>query len=118
MTNRDIVTAWVHGYRKAWESNDPVDIRAIFTEDAIYAHRPHDPHPAVGIEAIVADWLENADGPGTTQFAWHIVAVDGDAAVLQCLVTYPDTVYDNLWVVRFAEDGRASEYTDWWVTRS
>ena len=118
MTNRDIVTAWVEGYRKAWESNDPADIRAIFTEDAIYAGRPRDPKQAIGLEAIVANWLEDADEPGTTQFDWHIVAVEGDTAVVQCVVTYPDTVYDNLWVVRLAEDGRASEYTDWWVARS
>lgn len=117
MTNRDVASAWVEGYRRAWESNDPADIRAIFTEDAIYHGSPHDPSPGIGIEAIVANWLEGRDEPGTTTFEWEVVAVDGDIAVVRGVSTYPDTVYDNLWVVRIADDGRASEFTDWWVAR-
>lgn len=118
MTNRDIAKAWVEGYRKAWESNDPADIRAIFTEDAIYNGSAHDESPAVGIEAIVTAWLDGLDEPGTTTFEWEILAVDGDLAIVRGTSTYPDTVFDNLWLVRIAEDGRASEFTDWWVERS
>ena len=32
----DRIAAWVDSYRRAWESNDPADIRAVFTEDALY----------------------------------------------------------------------------------
>ena len=30
----DAITNWIDLYRRAWESNEPDDIRALFTEDA------------------------------------------------------------------------------------
>ncbi|MCU1439820.1 MAG: hypothetical protein JWP85_817 [Rhodoglobus sp.] len=117
----DAVKSWVEGYRKAWESNDPDDIRAIFTEDAVYRGTPADPQPWVGHDAIVEGWLEHQDAPGSTTFEWHPVAAQDDVAVVQCVSGYPDGpkggIYDNLWVIRFAPDGRATEFTDWFIAR-
>ena len=77
--------------------------------------------PWVGHEAIVAGWLEHADPPGTTSFTWHPVAVDGDVAVLRGVTVYPEGpkggTYDNLWVLGFAPDGRATSFSDWWIPR-
>ena len=115
------VTWWIDGYRRAWESNEPDEIRALFTDEAIYRNRPDDPSPAVGADAIVAHWLEEADPPGSTTFEWSVVAEQDDAVVVQCVTGYPSGpkqgIYDNLWVIRFAEDGRAREFTDWWLPR-
>ena len=52
---------WVAKYRKAWESNDPADIAALWTEDAAWYRRP-DEEPVLGRDAIVQAWpksLEN-----------------------------------------------------------
>ncbi|MBX3098018.1 MAG: nuclear transport factor 2 family protein [Salinibacterium sp.] len=118
-TSPDVAT-WVALYRKAWESNLPDDIRAPFTEDAVYRGHPSDAGWA-GHEAIVSGWLASQDAPGTTTFEWHPVAIDGDTAVVRCVTVYPEGAkggtYDNLWVIRFAEDGRATEYTDWYIAR-
>ena len=46
----DIVQAWLDNYRTAWASNEPDDIRALFTEGATYAGGPFDPEPWVGRE--------------------------------------------------------------------
>lgn len=111
---------WVTAYRRAWETNAIDDIRAAFTEDAIYRMSPS-AEPWVGIEAIIAGWLEHQDPPGSTGFESAIVAVDGDVAVVRCVTTYPEGpkggIYDNLWVIRLAPDGRATEFTDFWVPR-
>ena len=116
----DAVTTWVEGYRRAWESNQPDDIRAIFTEDASYYGGPHE-EPWVGHPAIVAGWLDHQDPPGSTTFEWHPVAVEGNVAVVQCVSGYGDGpkggTYDNLWVIRLADDGRATEFTDWYIAR-
>ena len=116
-----VVTSWIDGYRKAWESNSADDIRAIFTEDAVYRSGPSDEPGSVGHPAIVAGWLEEQDPPGSTTFEWHPVAIDGNVAVVRCVTTYPggpkEGVYDNLWVIRLEADGRASEFTDWWIGR-
>lgn len=114
------IETWVAGYRRAWESNDIDDIRAIFTEDALYRGAPSI-EPWAGIDAIIAGWLEHQDPAGSTTFEWKPVAVEGDVAVVQCVTGYPEGpkggVYDNIWVVRLAPDGRASEFTDWYIPR-
>lgn len=116
----DAVSKWVEGYRTAWESNQADDIRAIFTEDAAYRGGPNE-EAWVGHAAIVSGWLEHQDPPGSTTFEWHPVAVEGDVAVVQCVTGYPEGpkggTYDNLWVIRLAPDGRASEFTDWYIGR-
>jgi ketosteroid isomerase-like protein len=121
MTDRTAAEAWVAAYRTAWESNDEFDIRALFTEDAVYRADPASSPPARGIAEILDGWKENADEPGSTRFEYAVLAVDGDLAVIRCISTYtdydPPRVYDNLFVVRLAEDGRAHEFTDWWIER-
>ena len=116
----DRVEQWVTGYRRAWESNDPDDVRALFTEDAEYRMTPSS-EPLLGHDAIVAGWLEHQDPPGSTEWSWEPVAEDGDTAVVRCLTVYPDGAkrgtYDNLWVLRFGVDGRVRSFTDWWIAR-
>ena len=63
---------WVAGYVAAWESNDPEQIGALFTDDAVYLTAP-DVEPRRGRDAIVAGWLEDLDEPGTWSFDWKIL---------------------------------------------
>jgi ketosteroid isomerase-like protein len=113
------VSKWAQMYRTAWESNDPDDIRAAFTEDAVYRDGPSNPTPWIGHDGIVAGWLDAQDAPDDVEFTWETLALEGDVAVLRCVSDYVKSgrVYDNLWVVRLAPDGRAREYTDWFVLR-
>lgn len=114
------ISDWVELYRRAWETNDPADIRAVFTDDAVY-HMSPSATPWVGIEAIIQGWLEHQDDPGSTTFEWQPVATEGHTSVVRCVTGYPEGekvgTYDNLWVVRIAADGRATEFTDWWIER-
>ena len=73
---------WVAGYVAAWESNDPEQIGALFTDDAVYLTAP-DVEPRRGREAIVAGWLEDLDEPGTWSFDWKIVDEHDDFVVVQ-----------------------------------
>jgi ketosteroid isomerase-like protein len=113
-----IVTAWVQAYRKAWETNEPDDIRSLFTEDAEYLTEPY-AEPWRGHEGIVASWLEDKDEPGETSFTWELVAVEGDTGVIRAVTPYQGrATYHNLWIIRFAEDGRASRFTEWWMAEN
>lgn len=114
MTNLDAVTAWVSGYRKAWESNDPDDVRRLFADDAAYFTEPY-AKPRVGREAIVAGWLADPDEPGTTAFSWHPLIVTDEIAVLEATTTYPDRVFRNLWVLRLDHTGKARQFTEWYM---
>ncbi|PJJ55720.1 nuclear transport factor 2 family protein [Compostimonas suwonensis] len=114
----DPVAEWIAGYRRAWQSNDPADIRALFTEDADYRTDPW-VEPWHGHAQIVSGWLERRDEPGTTTFEWTPLAVTDAVAVVQGVTVYSNAPnYSNLWVIRLAEDGRAREFTEWWMNQS
>jgi ketosteroid isomerase-like protein len=106
---------WMAGYRRAWESNDPDDIRALFTEDAEYYTEPF-AEPWRGQDAIVEGWLEAKDDPGDTTFEWAPLVVTPELSAVQATTVYiAERTYSNLWVIRFAPDGRAREFTEWWM---
>ncbi|WP_353808690.1 nuclear transport factor 2 family protein [Agromyces sp. SYSU T00194] len=111
----DAVTRWVERYRRAWISNDPGDIRSLFTEHAEYTSTPGT-EPYRGHEEIVSWWLENADGPDETTFTWEPLLVGDTRAVIEGRTVYLGaTAYRNLWVIDLAPDGRATAFTEWWV---
>src|SRR4051812_7195223 len=115
MTASDELTAWLDRYRTAWTSNEPDDIRALFTEDAEYRYHPWD-EPLTGHEAIVAGWLDSKDEPGDWTFEWEPVAEQGRIGVVEGRTVYRNgPSYRNLWVVELAEDGRAARFTEWYM---
>ncbi len=117
MTND--VNSWMDKYERVWTSNEPDDVRALFTEDAVYYDKPNTDKPWNGHEEIVKAWADAGDKPEDWTFEWNLLGQDGDTAFVQGLTTYlnGDPTYDNLWVIRFAEDGRAREFTEWYMAR-
>jgi SnoaL-like domain len=114
----DKLTRWMEGYLRAWSSNAPDDIRAIFTEDARYLNDPWG-DPVQGHDAIVEDWTTRGDEQGTWEFSWSPVAVTDDVAVVQGETRYASgTNYSNLWIIRLDPDGRAREFTEYWMDQS
>jgi ketosteroid isomerase-like protein len=106
---------WIAGYRRAWESNDPTDIRSLFTEDAEYRTEPYAPAWR-GQDAIIEGWLEAQDEPGETTFEWKPVVVTDGVAIVEATTVYrAGRTYSNLWVIRLTNDGRASSFTEWWM---
>ena len=115
MTDSTTVSTWIDGYRRAWDSNAPADIRALFTENAEYRTAPF-VDPRVGQDAIVAGWIEDQDQPEDYEFSWKPAGLDGDTAFVEGDTRYSDgRRYANLWVIRFAADGRADSYTEWYM---
>ncbi len=122
--DRALAERWLAGYLRAWASNDPTDIAALFTGDATYQPAPWSA-PWHGRDAIVAEWTARRDEPGTWTFTGELIALDGDLAAFRGTTVYapgPDepsgATYANLWLVRLADDGQARSFEEWWVTRS
>ncbi|MNL36530.1 SnoaL-like domain protein [compost metagenome] len=127
MTDRNTTEAaarrWVAAYEKAWKTNEPDDIRALFTEDAVYFTEPWG-EPWAGADAIVAGWLEARDEPGTYAFEWEIAGVDGERVFVDARTDYAAAqeqpegrVYRNLWVIDLDADGRARAFTEWYMKK-
>ena len=67
----------------------------------------------------MSEWLARKDEPEEYTFRWEILAVDGALGFVRGWTDYPNhdppRRYGNLWVVRLDDDGRAAEYTEWYV---
>src|ERR1700754_4958054 len=116
MVDRARFEEWIAADERAWRAEGTAGLRGLFTEDATYLHGPYKP-PVVGLADIAADWDAERDGPDEAfTMASEIVAVDGDTGVARVLVRYGDPApqeYVDLWVVRFAADGRCAAFEEW-----
>jgi ketosteroid isomerase-like protein len=111
--NAEEVMRWVAEYERAWRDGDLAAVEQLFTEDAHYRPSPYE-ESEVGHEAIKAFWLDD-EGTEFTVSA-EPVAVEGHSAVVRVEVHYGDPVhqeYRDLWVLRFADDGRVEDYEEW-----
>ena len=129
--DRSGAQAWLDSYVAAWLSYDGDDIGALFTEDVAYRYHPFD-DPIVGRKAVVASWLGESDSdgastrdaPGTYSARYTPVAVDGDVVVATGTSSYseqPDgpivRIYHNCFVMRFDNEGRCREFTEYYLRR-
>ena len=106
--------AWLDAYVEAWRTYDPESVGALFTDDVAYAYTPVD-EPVRGRDAIVADWLKDRDEPGSWQASYRPLVVEGDRAIAVGRTTYADgRTFENLYVLRFADDRRCAELTEWY----
>ena len=111
--NRDDVMGWVREYERAWRSDDAGAVRGLFTDAASYRASPYEP-PAVGHDAIEAFWLDDAGR--TFSMDADVVAVDAEVAVVRVDVVYrtpKEQEYRDLWLLRFASDGRVADFEEW-----
>lgn len=109
---------FLNGYLEAWRTNEVDSVRALFAPDAIYRSGVRDLEPTTGVDAIVAHWLEERDEPGTWSYTGGVELQTEKAAVIRGVTTYTEGpksgTYENVWLVRFDDEGRASEFQDWW----
>jgi hypothetical protein len=116
MGTREQTAEWVSAYEKAWRSPGTGALEALFTADATYSQGPYR-EPVSGLPAIADMWEGERDGPDEAfTMTSEIVAADGDTGVVRVLVRYGDPVhqeYKDLWVIRFAGDGRCRAFEEW-----
>ncbi|HEY7846607.1 MAG TPA: nuclear transport factor 2 family protein [Candidatus Limnocylindria bacterium] len=117
--DRDYLRDWLDRYVAAWRANEPEPIRALFTDDVRYRYQPYGDSATVrGLDALVDNWLENPDPPDSWEAEYRPYAVDGDNAVATGWSRYlaadskPERTFRNVFLMRFAPDGRCAEFTD------
>src|SRR4051812_23452458 len=112
---------WLDRYVAAWKSYDPQQIGDLFSEDVEYRYGPKD-EPVRGRESVVTDWTDNKDDPGTYDAHYEPLAIDGDNHVARGWSRYFEAdgstlkdEYFNIYACRFDDQGRCSEFTEWWM---
>jgi hypothetical protein len=124
MTKSDL-QSWLDRYILAWRANTAMAIEELFTEDATYRWHPYDEgdEMVTGRDGIVAAWLEEPDDPSAWEAIYQAWAVDGDRGVGIGTSRYlttgdePERTYHNCFLMRFADDGRCSEFTEYFMLR-
>jgi ketosteroid isomerase-like protein len=123
------VAKWLDEYVAAWQTYDAAGIGSLFSEDAVYRFHPWDDgDDAVrGREAIVSNWLDEPDAPGTWSAEYAPWLVDGDRAVATGVTRYlaeegvdgeqVEREYHNVFLLRFDADGRCAEFTELYMSR-
>jgi hypothetical protein len=110
--DRDDVMRWVGEYERAWRDGELDALDALFTEDLAYRVSPYE--ESMTLAALKDVWCDDEDEVFAAN-AWPI-AVDGRDAVVRVDVSYGDPVrqeYRDVWLLRFAEDGRVDDFEEW-----
>ena len=125
---------WLDRYVTAWLTYEADLIGDLFSEDVAYRYHPYD-EPVTGRDAVVASWLGDdrptrprpaATRAGTFDASYAPVAVDGDVVVATGTSSYRDvpgrtggqTVFHNCFVMRFDDDGRCREFTEFYMRQA
>jgi ketosteroid isomerase-like protein len=130
MTHEEL-QSWLDRYVEAWRTYDREQVTALFSDDVTYRYHPYD-EPISGREEVVKSWLgegesddaSDLDEPGTWEATYEPFAIDGDRAVATGQSSYRDEpgaeitkTYFNCFVMRFDDEGRCSEFTEWFMLR-
>jgi ketosteroid isomerase-like protein len=121
--DRQQVAGWIAGYERAWRAPATDALGELFSEDATYLQAPYE-EPVTGLAAIARMWEAEREGPDEVfRMTSEILAVDGEVAVARIEVWYGDPVrqqYRDLWIMRFAADGRCRAFEEWpfWPSQS
>jgi ketosteroid isomerase-like protein len=114
--DRERLRAWVAAYERAWRTPGTDVLEDLFTADATYRQAPY-MEPVTGLPAIARMWEAERVGPDEIfRMTSEPVAVDGDTGVVRVEVSYGEPVrqeYRDLWIIRFAEDGRCRAFEEW-----
>jgi ketosteroid isomerase-like protein len=112
---------WLDRYVEAWKTYDRDKVAALFADDVEYRYHPQD-EPVRGRDAVVNNWLENRDDPGTYDAEYHPLAIDGETHVANGWSRYFEAPggamrdeYWNIYVCTFNASGECTSFTEYWI---
>jgi hypothetical protein len=114
--DRTTVGQWVAAYERLWRTPGTELLAELFVPEASYLPSPW-AEPVEGLPAIGRFWdAERRGADEEFTMSSEVVAVDGGTAVVRVFVSYGaagSRPWRDLWVLRFAADGRCSWFEEW-----
>ena len=114
--DRTAVEKWVADYERIWRTPGTGLLAELFEPAASYLPSPW-AQPLEGLEAIARFWEAERVSPDEEfTMSSEVVMVDADRAVVRVMVGYgaqAQRPWRDLWLLRFAEDGRCSSFEEW-----
>ena len=114
-------SAWLDGYKAAWELRDPERAAALFTENAAYRETPFDP-PFEGRAAIRDYWAKAVSGQRDVTFTYEPLGCAGDEGYCRWHAAFTGAAggekidLDGIFRCRFDGD-LVSRLEEWWHIR-
>jgi hypothetical protein len=122
--DRATVEHWLDAYVAAWKSYEEAEIADLWTENAVWVY-PFGVR-AIGRTAITAEWMaeKHVFADSGYDAAYEPIAIDASVVVTHGRTRFFDVAtgamrgeFDNIWVLRFAPDGRCAEFHEWYAGR-
>ena len=114
--DRTAVEKWVADYERIWRTPGTGLLAELFEPAASYLPSPW-AQPLEGLDAIGRFWEAERVSPDEEfTMSSEVVAVDERTAVVRVFVKYGAAgtrSWRDLWVLRFAVDGRCSWFEEW-----
>jgi ketosteroid isomerase-like protein len=114
--DRDQVAYWVGEYERAWRTPGTEPLARLFTPDVTYLPSPW-AEPVRGLDTVGEFWDSERKGPDEEfEMTSEVLAVEGPTAVVRVAVDYGEPLFSrwrDLWVLRFADDGRCAAFEEW-----
>ena len=122
MIDETRIRDWLAAYHHAWTTDDPAEVAR-----AVHRRRPllHGAVPSTprGVPAVQEYWLGEAECEIPWSIEYQVLAQEGDLFVVRAVTTYPEgtseaegpEIFHNLWLVTLDEDGRASEFVEYFM---
>lgn len=113
------ISAWLAGYREAWETRDPRQAAALFTEDATYQDNPFN-EPYRGRAGIASYWATVTADQRDVSFDSQLLGIDGRTAFVHWRAEFVNAsngaaiTLDGVFVLDFDHRGLCERLREWW----
>lgn len=117
--DRSVVSAWLDGYKNAWENRDAEQAAALFTEDATYRVNPHE-DPNEGRSGIREYWSNVTADQRDITFGSKILTTYGRTAVVHWTAEFNSISsgskinLDGIFLLNFNDAGLCTRLREWW----
>jgi len=118
--DREALSQWVDRFDRAWKTNDPEDIRALFPETPFEWGGPFG-EVWREREAVVAHWLDTVDDYHDLDTSYEILGFSNDFGICRYRASFtrPPKIgrieEDMILLVRLDGDGRVVEFREWFA---
>ncbi|MCW2926261.1 MAG: hypothetical protein JWM86_229 [Thermoleophilia bacterium] len=117
----ETAAAWLESFGEAWQWRDGEAAGELFTDDATYWWGPFE--RVSGREAIVERWGALTADSGDVHFDFGVLGIEGPYAIAHwhAVVELDDRggsdELDGMMCISIDQDGRCSEFREWWHRR-
>ena len=114
--------SWLERFGQAWETRDPEQAAALFSDDGSYREAPFD-EPLTGAHEIREHWSNLPKARDDISFTWEILALTESGGIARWQGAYTPVdretrlEFDGILFVSLDDEGRCRDFREWTIRR-